>query len=278
MNGKTFTSSFSCVIVAFLFVLAFFRGAEQSWLLAAILAVWTIYLSVRILLPKLKPMATKATLGKKDRKQRHKKKTKPIPEKEPAAVAVEGPELERLLLGHVSCRISEKLQSAYPAATWQWDEPHPESIVRGGTMRIKTANTEDYTHAEVTVGSYYRINFKMMRIVDFAAAVNPETDISTPEDSEADPEPKVVDVSVYYELVGRDVLTSLISDWSTRGHSSLHIAEDGTVYFTEGADEIKADEMKEFPPKSYWPELAKCMEGDDLKVQVLDNRIAVAWG
>lgn len=151
MNGKIFTNSFSWVIVAFLFVLAFFRGVEQSWFLAAILVIWIIYLSVRTLLPKLKPMAAKATLGTRNQKRRHKKKTKPISGKEPAAVAVEGPELERLLLGHVSCRISEKLKSAYPDATWQWDEPHPESIVRGGTMRIKTSNTEDYTHAEVTV-------------------------------------------------------------------------------------------------------------------------------
>ena len=71
---------------------------------------------------------------------------------------------------------------------------------------------------------------------------------------------QVVDPAIWYDLVGREVLTGLIRDWSTRGHSMLHIAEDGKVFFTEGADEIQAEELKEFPTKQYWPELAKCLK------------------
>ncbi len=284
MNGKIFAGSFSWVIAAFLFVLAFFRGPEQPWLFAAIFAVWGMYLTIRILLPKVISLVERIKAAAVERKQKRAgKKSQPVfvkkesaNKKQPAAL-IEGNELEHVLLGHVSCRISEKLRSAYPEATWQWDAPHPEAIIRGGTIRIKTSNTEDYTHAEVTVGSYYRISFKMMKIVDFAASVNPEADAEET-DAGTDSEPKVVDVSVYYELVGREVLTNLISDLATRGHSSLHIMEDGAVYFTEGADEVKADELQEFPSKQYWPELAKCIEGDDLRVQLLDNRIAVAWG
>ena len=88
----------------------------------------------------------------------------------------------------------------------------------------------------------------------------------------------MVDPAVWYDLVGREVLTGLIRDWSTRGHSMLHIEEDGKVYFTEGADEIGAEELKEFPTKQYWPELAKCLEKDDLKAQILDNCVMVSWG
>ena len=153
----------------------------------------------------------------------------------------------------------------------------PVSIIRGGTGRIRTFNTEDYTHAEVTVGEYFKIAFKMMKIVDFSAAANsgPEETADTKSTNEA--EPQVVDPAVWYDLVGREVLTGLIRDWSTRGHSMLHIAEDGKVFFAEGADEIQAEELKEFPTKQYWPELAKCLEKDDLKTQLQENRMEVLW-
>ena len=160
---------------------------------------------------------------------------------------------------------------------WQWCSPRPESIIRGGTGRIRTFNTEDYTHAEVTVGEYFKIAFKMMKIVDFSAAANPCPDDAADTEPTDEAEPKVVDPAVWYDLVGREVLTGLIRDWSTRGHSMLYIAEDGKVFFTEGADEIQAEELKEFPTKQYWPELAKCLEKDDLKTQLQENRMDVLW-
>ena len=117
-----------------------------------------------------------------------------------------------------------------------------------------------------------------MKIVEFSSVNNSDKDDSADQEVPTEEEPKVVDPVVWYDLVGREVLTGLIRDWSTRGHSMLHIAEDGKVYFTEGADEINAEELKEFPTKQYWPELAKCLEKDDLKAQLFDNRITVAWG
>ena len=50
---------------------------------------------------------------KRPKKRRAVKKQRdiPVPEETPS-VLVEGSELERLLLGHISCRISEKLKSA----------------------------------------------------------------------------------------------------------------------------------------------------------------------
>ena len=248
-------------------------------MLAAVFAAWVIYLAARLLLPRVKVwFAKRKGTDKRPKKRRAVKKQRdiPVPEETPS-VLVEGSELERLLLGHISCRISEKLKSAYPQATWQWCSPRPVSIIRGGTGRIRTFNTEDYTHAEVTVGEYFKIAFKMMKIVDFSAAANsgPEETADTKSTNEA--EPQVVDPAVWYDLVGREVLTGLIRDWSTRGHSMLHIAEDGKVFFAEGADEIQAEELKEFPTKQYWPELAKCLEKDDLKTQLQENRMEVLW-
>ena len=279
MNEKILNRSISWMFAALLLILSFIRGPIQAWMLAAVFAAWVIYLAARLLLPRVKVwFAKRKGTNKRPKKRRAVKKQRdiPVPE-ETSSVLVEGSELERLLLGHISCRISEKLKSAYPQATWQWCSPQPESIIRGGTGRIRTFNTEDYTHAEVTVGEYFKIAFKMMKIVDFSAAANsgPEETADTKSTNEA--EPQVVDPAVWYDLVGREVLTGLIRDWSTRGHSMLHIAEDGKVFFTEGADEIQAEELKEFPTKQYWPELAKCLEKDDLKTQLQENRMEVLW-
>ena len=275
MNEKILNRSISWMFAALLLILSFIRGPIQAWMLAAVFAAWVIYLAARLLLPRVKVwFAKRKGTDKRPKKRRAVKKQRdiPVPEETPS-VLVEGSELERLLLGHISCRISEKLKSAYPQATWQWCSPRPVSIIRGGTGRIRTFNTEDYTHAEVTVGEY----FKMMKIVDFSAAANsgPEETADTKSTNEA--EPQVVDPAVWYDLVGREVLTGLIRDWSTRGHSMLHIAEDGKVFFAEGADEIQAEELKEFPTKQYWPELAKCLEKDDLKTQLQENRMEVLW-
>lgn len=279
MNEKIFNRSISWMFVVLLLILSFIHGPIQTWILAAVFAAWAVYLTIRLLLPKVKPwLANMKRPVKRQKKPPTAKKQPdvPVPEKAPT-VLVEGSELEHLLLGHINCRISEKLKSAYPQATWQWCSPKPESIIRGGTGRIRTFNTEDYTHAEVTVGEYFKIAFKMMKIVDFSAAANPCPDDAADTEPTDEAEPKVVDPAVWYDLVGREVLTGLIRDWSTRGHSMLHIAEDGKVFFTEGADEIQAEELKEFPTKPYWPELAKCLEKDDLKTQLQENRMDVLW-
>lgn len=278
MNEKIFNRSISLMFVVLLLILSFIRGPIQPWILAAVFATWAVYLASRLLFPK-SWFSKRNHPAKRSKKPRAAKKLTDVPvSAEAPTVLVEGGELERLLLGHISCRISEKLKSAYPQATWQWCSQQPESIIRGGTGRIRTFNTEEYTHAEVTVGEYFKIGFKMMKIVDFSAVDNIGTSEEADKEIPAEAEPRVVDPVVWYDLVGRDVLTSLIREWSTRGHSMLHITEDGKVYFTEGADEIGAEELKEFPTKQYWPELAKCLEKDDLKAQVLDNRVMVAWG
>ena len=166
MNEKILNRSISWMFAALLLILSFIRGPIQAWMLAAVFAAWVIYLAARLLLPRVKVwFAKRKGTDKRPKKRRAVKKQRdiPVPEETPS-VLVEGSELERLLLGHISCRISEKLKSAYPQATWQWCSPRPVSIIRGGTGRIRTFNTEDYTHAEVTVGEYFKIAFKMMKI------------------------------------------------------------------------------------------------------------------
>ena len=49
-----------------------------------------------------------------------------------------------------------------------------------------------------------------------------------------------------------------------------------TLWYADGATP-QAEELKEFPTKQYWPELAKCLEKDDLKTQLQENRMDVLW-
>ena len=119
MNEKILNRSISWMFAALLLILSFIRGPIQAWMLAAVFAAWVIYLAARLLLPRVKVwFAKRKGTDKRPKKRRAVKKQRdiPVPEETPS-VLVEGSELERLLLGHISCRISEKLKSAYPQAT-----------------------------------------------------------------------------------------------------------------------------------------------------------------
>ena len=125
-------------------------------------------------------------------------------------------------------RITDKLKSAYTEATWQWDkEPDLHDILAGKTFRILVENMESYTHADISFDRFGRIHVEPMTIGAFSPAESKADadDADTP----APEEPAVVDVRVWYELIGQKILTEQITESHAKGHSKLTIMENGDI-------------------------------------------------
>lgn len=260
-------SSLSLVITAVLLVTAFARGTMQLWLYAAIFVAWGTYLLLQAVLPRLANLRKKEAHPKRCSKAKRKKGALLPLLQRGAALPQDNSDLALLLLGHISCRISDKLKLAFPDATWQWYNTQPETIIRGGTGRISTSNTGDYGYAEVTIGPYFQIQLQMLQLMDLDSSI-----VDADSVLEADP-------SVWYDQIGRNVLTHIIENYAVHGFSSLYIEEDGAVYLKGGRENVRASEkLEDFPPRSRWQDLVQCFTEDDLQATILPNSsIEVAW-
>ena len=112
-----------------------------------------------------------------------------------------------------------------------------------------------------------------MTVGSFAepSAGGPETAEETP------PEPSVVDVRVWYELVGQKVLESQITDLNANGHTKLTIKENGDIVVTRQKKEMLKGTLDSFPAKSYWEELVLLLAEDELKGKIMGNTLQVSW-
>lgn len=197
------------------------------------------------------------------------------PPANPAFPASDSKEYETMLL-HIALRITEKLKSAYPQAIWQWrDTPSLKDILKGGTIRILVENMDTYTHADISFDRFGRIHVEPMVIGSFADAENgtdarPQSDGA---DEETTPEPPVVDVRVWYELIGQKVLEELITDLNANGHSMLTIKENEDIVVSCQKKKILKATLDSFPEKAYWQELISILEENELKGKISDNSL-----
>ena len=191
-------------------------------------------------------------------------------------------ETEAMLL-HISLRITEKLKSAYPQSVWQWkDRPSLQHILAGGTVRILVENMDAYTHADICFDRFGRIHVEPMTIGSFAEPSGNGTGAG-PEAGGADtaegtpPEPPVVDVRVWYELVGQKVLESQITDLNANGHTKLTIKENGDIVVNRQKKEVLKGTLDSFPAKGCWDELVLLLAEDELKGKITGNTLQVSW-
>lgn len=203
----------------------------------------------------------------------------PVPPANPAFPASDSREYETMLL-HIALRITEKLKSAYPQAVWQWkDTPDLQNILKGGTIRILVENMDTYTHADISFDRFGRIHVEPMVIGSFADTENRADAKPEPggADEETTPEPSVVDVRVWYELIGQKVLEELITDLNANGHSMLTIKENGDIVVSCQKKKILKATLDSFPGKTYWKELISILEENELKGKISDNSLQVSW-
>ena len=296
MKKSVFTKSMKILIVSLLLLAVFFRKEHSQKLMALAFILWAV-VTVGILLfrhsgklfKKCRALcsALKQKIGQMMESseeipspfpvQEHPKE--PVPPAKPAFPAPNSREYETMLL-HIALRITEKLKSAYPQAVWQWkDTPSLQDILKGGTIRIMVENMDTYTHADISFDRFGRIHVEPMVIGSFADAENGKGAKPEPggADEETTPEPSVVDVRVWYELVGQKVLESLITDLNANGHTKLTIKENGDVVVNRQKKEMLKGTLDSFPAKSYWEELILLLAEDELKGKITGNTLQVSW-
>ena len=145
-------------------------------------------------------------------------------------------------------------------------------------MRIMVENMDTYTHADISFDRFGRIHVEPMVIGSFADVengANAKPESGTGE--ETTPEPSVVDVRVWYELIGQTVLEKLITDLNANGHSMLTIKENGDIVVSCQKKKILKATLDSFPGKTYWKELISILEENELKGKISDNSLQVSW-
>lgn len=275
MNKKSLWSSVSVLIVAVLAIMAFIRGHAQTWLLAVSFGAWTVYAAVVFLIPFIKAQVYHFK-AKRIRRQCEKQSKKTsgftIPEESDA--------VSHVLLRHVNYRISAYLQSAYPDATWEWREDFPERIAAGGgTGRIQLFGVPDFNYADVTCDQNAAIRCSLLKITPLSQ-IGGSDEMNQPESGgEETPtqKPNPIDPQVWYEMQGRKVLETIITDLASRGHSGLTIRENGEIVIKQADREIVKPAFESVPEKMYWSRLTKVFEREGLAANITADGIALSW-
>ena len=283
MRKNVFTSSIKILVISLLLLAVFFQKEHSQKLMALAVILW-VAITAGIFLFRKSGKPAKKHGSRLFHSKRAGRKTKapaekpaePEPETEPAypeRPAPDSRETETMLL-HIALRITEKLKSAYPQSVWQWkDTPSLQDILAGGTVRILVEDMDAYTHADISFDRFGRIHVEPMTIGTFA-----EPSADSPDDSEeAPPEPSVVDVRVWYELVGQKVLESQITELNANGHTKLTIKENGDIVINNQKKEMLKGTLDSFPAKSYWEELVLLLAEDELKGKITGNVLQVSW-
>ena len=300
MRKTVFTKSMKILIISLLLLAVFFPKDRSQKLMALALILWIaaaigflllrksgkLIKKCRALLSALKQSVgqiladSEKTLPPVPVQDQPAQSEEPISPAKPALPASDSRECQTVLL-HISLRITEKLKSAYPQSVWQWkDTPSLQGILNGETTRILVENMDAYTHADISFDRFGRIHVEPMVIGSFAEPTENSAD-ERPEsgsaDAETNPEPSVVDVRVWYELIGQKVLEELITDLNANGHSMLTIKENGDIVVSCQKKKILKATLDSFPGKAYWKELISLLEENELKGKISDNSLQVSW-
>lgn len=106
-------------------------------------------------------------------------------------------ETEELLWRQISYQITDKLQAAFPNATWEFQKPPSmKQLLCGNPIRLRTFHTEDYNFAEARMNQYGYLELQMLTIASLKKTVTVTDEDDVPF---ADPES-------WYSLIGKKKL------------------------------------------------------------------------
>ncbi len=287
MKRTIFTKSTTALILTLLVLGAFFPKELSQKLMAGAIILWLAILCGQFLIRHSGRGIRRISLHKRrtfvSGKYRAEKCTaeSPAPVPEPTdfhmgecSYLYSEQEVE-MMLCHISLRITDKLKSAYPQAVWQWKQkPSLKDILAGATLRIAVDDMEKYNHADICFDRFGRIHVQPLVVGSF----QPSAQDTPPEPENEEPEaPSVVDVSVWYELVGQKVLESLITELNAGGHTRLTIKENGDVVIRQNKKELLKATLENFPGRNYWDELISTLEENELKARIAGDALQVSW-
>lgn len=282
MKKNIFTKNIQILIISLLVLAILVPRQYSQESMAIALCLW-LAITAGILLWNLRDRwMDKCRLNLNFRQSQEKENPKvpqlpvpPEPEDEPAPkklpFTLTDEEVESVFL-HLSLRITEKLKSAYPKVVWQWKEkPSLHSLLAGSTVRILVENMNKFTHADITFDRFGRIHVEPMSIGVFS----PDTEDD--EEDEKTPEPDVVDVKAWYELIGQRILEAQITELNAGGHSKLTIKENGDIVINRQKKEVFVSSLEAFPGKNYWDELITILKENELHAKIAGNSLQISW-
>ena len=269
-NENALLSSISILVGVVIAILALIRGKWQTGLLIAVFALWGIWAAIVLLRPRIR----EAKRRKQRQKQRQRLQANGISKSAPFEVPIITLDpVEQVLLRHVNHRISSHLQSAYGEVTWEWCEKDPVHLaIKGGVGRIRIYGIEDANYADLRFDQNGSISFDMMRIIKVSDITKPERATD-----ELPPNKQPVDPQIWYEVQGRKVLESLVTDLNSRGYSHLTLHENGDISITQDQEDVVKEHLGNFPERVYWPRLIQVLEGEGLAAETTAQGIVVSW-
>ena len=288
MQKTIFTKSLRILITSLLLLAVFFQKERSQLLMVVVFLIWLFVIIATVLWKPIRNLINHLkSLAEKSRNTNTPQPIPPVCESEITKTdnPVTNPTLhqevlqehqEEMMLRHIALRITDKLKSAYPHATWQWQgKPLLQNILQGSTVRISVEDMAEFTHADITFDRFGRIHVEPMIIGSFAASPVPDATEAVP--AEAEPEPPVVDVNVWYELIGQKALENIITELNANGYTKLSIKENGDIVINRKKKESVQATLDAFPGKPYWEELITVQEENELKGKVTGSCLQVSW-
>ena len=288
MQKTIFTKSLRILITSLLLLAVFFQKERSQLLMAVVFLIWLFVIIATVLWKPIRNLINHLkSLAEKSRNTNTPQPVPPACESEitKTDTPVTNPMLhqevlqehqDEMMLRHIALRITDKLKSAYPHATWQWQgKPLLQNILQGSTVRISVEDMAEFTHADITFDRFGRIHVEPMIIGSFAASPVPDDTEAVP--AEVEPEPPVVDVNVWYELIGQKALENIITELNANGYTKLSIKENGDIVINRQKKESVQATLDAFPGKPYWEELITVLEENELKGKITGSSLQVSW-
>ena len=288
MQKTIFTKSLRILITSLLLLAVFFQKERSQLFMAVVFLIWLFVTIATVLWKPIRNLINHLkSLAEKSRNTSTPQPVPPVCESEITKTdnPVTNPMLhqevlqehqDEMMLRHIALRITDKLKSAYPHATWQWQgKPLLQNILQGNTVRISVEDMAEFTHADITFDRFGRIHVEPMIIGCFAAS--PVPDATEAVLAEAEPEPPVVDVNVWYELIGQKALENIITELNANSYTKLSIKENGDIVINRQKKESVQATLYAFPGKPYWEELITVLEENELKGKITGSCLQVSW-
>ena len=283
--GLKFISANTLAVLVLLCV-AFLRGDVGSFTVLGILVAWGVYNLFVLFRPR---WAMKRQDGMKPAAPVKRPPQKPSVQAAPPAPApavqviaaspqrMVIPEVpsnyKQVMLRHINFRITQKLQGAFPGATWSWCCDNPADIAAGGGIaRIRTFGTGDNNYAEVHFEQSGSIRVNMLQLYELGVENKP-----APADKAKAADPDAVDLHEWYDLSASSAIRATIDEVYTRGYKTLFIGESGEVYVKENDQNVKQGKLSFMPGKKLWPDLVPCFADDDIIATVGDDEMTLTW-
>lgn len=260
MKRKYEFTSFSTLTVGLLLILVFLPRAAGQLLCAGFTAVWCGAALYRWYKARRVPAVRK-------------------PRADDRELAIQR------MLQQTEGHLTDLLHGVYPDAQWRWESRRvADAILQGGTVRLSLKNAGPYERAEVSFADPARPAIRLVQCLNLqdVPAPQPMQPIQKEPQQEAPPVVKPVspvdDPVAWYNLIGQNALTQIVTDLNAQGCRKLAIDTNGDVFAVEPkADPAPKSHLDRMPGAACWETLRTLLEQDDLHATVTPDRLLLNW-